>query len=93
MDAFIDWDMQWEKSFIEPLKLILNAIHWDTQKRASLDALFDWGDEEVPTDTSTEKFCPTCGERMEVKDQGVWWGCGHCQSDHDDELTESSSVV
>jgi DNA polymerase elongation subunit (family B) len=41
MDQYIDWEMQWEKSFVEPLKLILNAIGWDTQPRANLDFLFD----------------------------------------------------
>ena len=41
MHQYIDWEMQWEKSFIEPLMLILNAIDWDTQPRASLSAFFD----------------------------------------------------
>jgi DNA polymerase elongation subunit (family B) len=49
MAEFIDWDTQWEKSFIEPLKLILNAIKWDTQRRANLDALFIWDDDEEET--------------------------------------------
>jgi hypothetical protein len=38
---YIDWETQWEKSFIEPLMLILNSIGWDTQPRASLSAFFD----------------------------------------------------
>ena len=41
LHQYIDWDMQWEKSFIEPMMLILNAIGWDTQPRASLSEFFD----------------------------------------------------
>jgi hypothetical protein len=48
LDKYINWEMQWEKSMIEPLMLILNCINWDTQKRASLDSLFD-DDEPVST--------------------------------------------
>lgn len=41
MHQYIDWETMWEKSFVEPLMLILNAIGWDTQPRASLSAIFD----------------------------------------------------
>ena len=41
MDQYIDWETQWEKSFLEPLMLILNSIGWDTQPRASLAEFFD----------------------------------------------------
>jgi DNA polymerase elongation subunit (family B) len=41
LNDYIDWELQWEKSFIEPLMLILNAIKWDTQPRASLADIFD----------------------------------------------------
>jgi DNA polymerase elongation subunit (family B) len=41
LENYIDWELQWEKSFIEPLMLILNAIKWDTQPRASLADFFD----------------------------------------------------
>jgi DNA polymerase elongation subunit (family B) len=54
LDDYIDWDLQWEKSFIEPLMLILNAIKWDTQPRASLADVF--GDADI---------CPYCRREME----------------------------
>lgn len=54
LDQYIDWEMQWEKSFIEPLKLILNAIKWDTQRRANLDDLFDWDDDDAPVSSIGE---------------------------------------
>ena len=63
---YIDWEMQWEKSFVEPLKLILSAIKWDTQKRANLDDLFDWDDDaevtySLPTDPRPQiKECGIC---------------------------------
>jgi DNA polymerase elongation subunit (family B) len=52
LDEYIDWEMQWTKSFIEPLKLILNAIQWDTEERASLDFLFEDQPETTTIDTS-----------------------------------------
>jgi len=36
----IDYDLQFEKSFIEPLKIILNTIGWKTEKTGSLEFLF-----------------------------------------------------
>jgi DNA polymerase elongation subunit (family B) len=41
MHQYIDWETQFDKSFIEPLQLILSAIGWDTQPRASLSKWFD----------------------------------------------------
>jgi hypothetical protein len=41
IEEYINWDLQWQKSMIEPLMLILNAIKWDTQRRASLDDAFE----------------------------------------------------
>ena len=37
---FIDYDTMYEKSFIEPLKLILDTIGWRTEKTAQLDLFF-----------------------------------------------------
>lgn len=37
----IDIDMQFEKSFLEPLKVITNCIGWQIEKRASLESLFE----------------------------------------------------
>lgn len=41
MHKYIDWETQFSKSFLEPLQLILGAIGWDTQPRASLKEFFD----------------------------------------------------
>jgi DNA polymerase elongation subunit (family B) len=41
MHQYIDWETQFSKSFLEPLQLILSAIGWDTQPRASLSEFFD----------------------------------------------------
>ena len=64
IDEFIDWDIQFEKSLIEPLKLILSAINWDTQKRASLDALFDWSDDDDGKADQTQ-YEETCVDELE----------------------------
>jgi len=37
---YIDYDTQFEKSFIDPLQTILNVLGWHTEKRATLDAFF-----------------------------------------------------
>jgi hypothetical protein len=39
-EQYIDYDLQFEKSFIEPLDIILSAINWQTEKVESLDAFF-----------------------------------------------------
>ena len=36
----IDYNMQFEKTFIEPLKLILDAINWQVEEIPTLDGLF-----------------------------------------------------
>jgi DNA polymerase elongation subunit (family B) len=38
--SMIDYNTQYEKSFVEPLKIILDAIGWRTEKRASLEDFF-----------------------------------------------------
>jgi DNA polymerase elongation subunit (family B) len=38
--SLIDYNTQYEKSFVEPLKIILDAIGWRTEKRASLEDFF-----------------------------------------------------
>ena len=40
LDKYIDHDLQFEKSFVEPLKIILNAIGWKTEKTVTLDSFF-----------------------------------------------------
>ena len=39
-EQYIDYDLQFEKSFIEPLSIILSAIDWQTEKVDSLDDFF-----------------------------------------------------
>jgi DNA polymerase elongation subunit (family B) len=40
LHRFIDYDVQFEKAFLEPLKIILNAIGWKTEKTSSLEDFF-----------------------------------------------------
>ncbi len=37
---YIDYDTQFQKTFIDPLQLILDAINWSHEERASLDEFF-----------------------------------------------------
>ncbi len=40
LDQYIDYDMQFEKAFVEPIKTILDVIGWRVEKRASLEEFF-----------------------------------------------------
>jgi DNA polymerase elongation subunit (family B) len=40
LDKYIDYNTQFEKSFVEPLKIILDAIGWKTERTASLEDFF-----------------------------------------------------
>ena len=40
LDRYIDHDLQFDKSFLEPLKIILNSIGWSTEKSVTLDSFF-----------------------------------------------------
>ena len=40
IDTFIDYEMQFNKSFLEPLELILEKIGWASEKRATLEDFF-----------------------------------------------------
>jgi DNA polymerase elongation subunit (family B) len=39
-EQYIDYDLQFEKSFLEPLDIILSSINWQTEKVESLDSFF-----------------------------------------------------
>ena len=39
-DQYIDYDLQFEKSFLEPLDIILSSINWRTEKVNSIDDFF-----------------------------------------------------
>jgi len=40
LKQYIDYDTQFEKGFLEPLKIILNAIGWSSEKKSTLDSFF-----------------------------------------------------
>jgi DNA polymerase elongation subunit (family B) len=40
LDKYLDYELQFEKSFMDPLKSILNIIGWKTEKTISLDSFF-----------------------------------------------------
>jgi hypothetical protein len=37
---YIDYDLQFEKAFIEPIKVVLYCMGWSTEKRNSLESFF-----------------------------------------------------
>lgn len=41
IDKYIDRDLQFEKSFLEPLKTITTAINWNVEKKATLEGFFE----------------------------------------------------
>jgi hypothetical protein len=40
MDQYIDYDTQYSKAFVEPIKTILDAIGWQVEKKNTLDDFF-----------------------------------------------------
>jgi hypothetical protein len=40
LQEFIDYETQFQKSFIEPIQIILDCIGWKTEKAFSLDSFF-----------------------------------------------------
>jgi DNA polymerase elongation subunit (family B) len=40
LDKYIDYELQFEKSFVEPLKIILDSIGWNVEKTVSLESFF-----------------------------------------------------
>jgi hypothetical protein len=39
-EQYIDYDLQFDKSFLEPLDIILSSIDWNTEKIETVDAFF-----------------------------------------------------
>ena len=37
---FVDYDMQFEKSFVDPLKVIITKLNWNVEPVASLNDFF-----------------------------------------------------
>ena len=40
VDKYIDYDLQFEKAFLEPLKIILDSIGWSVEKTVNLELFF-----------------------------------------------------
>jgi len=40
LNKYIDYDLQFEKAFLEPLKTILDSIGWSIEKTSTLDLFF-----------------------------------------------------
>ena len=40
LDKYVDYDLQFEKAFLEPVKIILDSIGWTAEKTNSLDSFF-----------------------------------------------------
>ena len=41
LDAYIDYDMQFQKTFVEPLNNIMKVIGWTAEKQNTLESLFE----------------------------------------------------
>ena len=40
LQSYIDYDTQFDKSFLEPIKVVLDCMEWSTEKRNSLEGFF-----------------------------------------------------
>ena len=40
LDKYIDYNLQFTKAFLDPLKIILDAIGYQTEKKSTLDSFF-----------------------------------------------------
>ena len=40
LDKYIDYDLQFEKAFLDPLKVVLDCIGWKSEKTISLESFF-----------------------------------------------------
>ena len=40
LNNYIDYDLQFEKSYLDPLKLVVDAIGWELEEKSSLEDFF-----------------------------------------------------
>lgn len=40
IEKYIDYDKQFDKAFVEPLRAVLHAVGWEPEKKATLEAFF-----------------------------------------------------
>jgi hypothetical protein len=40
IEKFVDYDLQFEKTFLDPIKIILDCLNWSTEKQSSLEDFF-----------------------------------------------------
>jgi hypothetical protein len=40
LEKYVDYDTQFDKSFVEPLRIILDSIGWSVEKKISLESFF-----------------------------------------------------
>ena len=40
LDKYVDYDLQFDKAFLEPVKVILDAIGWNVEKVVNLELFF-----------------------------------------------------